>query len=181
MGRPLVLGTLSDYVTGATIDDTEDERLRQQIAHRLIDRLGYERSQLTVGACFEVRSGRYRAAYRVDFAVALAERTALVIRYCPGALVAPERPSLALARLCRPYVVPRLVVTNGVDARLLDVDAALLLGTGLAAIPHHDDLATLVARHRFAELDADRRGAEARILVAFEALECECDRIPCTS
>lgn len=179
MGRPLVHGTLRDYATGELVDDTDDERLRQQIAHQLIDRLGYRREELEVGCCHQVATDRHRAAYRVDFTATLADRTALLVRYCPGALVAPERPTIALARLLRPYVIPRAVVTNGRDARLLDAEQGVFLRAGLDAIPHRSDLARLIDGHRLVELEPQRRAAEARILLAFEALECECDRIPC--
>jgi hypothetical protein len=179
MGRPLVLGQLSDYVTGELIDDTDDERLRQKIGHLLVDELGYQRADLDVGSRFPIRSGPYRAAYQIDFAVTLTERTVLLIRYCPGALVALERPTVALARLLRPYVVPRAVITNGLDARLLDVGSGEVLTTGLAAIPRRQELALLRREHRFSELPFRRREAEARILVAFDALESECDRLPC--
>jgi len=179
MGRPLVLGQLHDYVSGELIDDTDDERLRQKIGHMLLDELGYQRADLDVGRRVPVRSGPYQAAYQVDFAVTLTERTALLIRYCPGALVAAERPTVALARRLRPYVIPRAVITNGMDARLLDVDTGEVLATGLAAIPRRQALAQLRQEHRFTELSSRRRDAEDRILVAFDALESECDRLPC--
>ena len=38
-GHHLILGELTDYITGETLKDTHDERYRQQIARRLIDKL----------------------------------------------------------------------------------------------------------------------------------------------
>ena len=40
-GHHLILGKLSDYLTGDTLDDTHDERYRQKIARLLVDRKGY--------------------------------------------------------------------------------------------------------------------------------------------
>lgn len=179
MGTPLIHGELRDYVTGEMIPDTDDERLRQAIAHRLLDELGYRREHLEVRLRHEVTSAPYRAAYLIDFAVTLVDRLMLLVRFCPGALVARERTTTALARHLGPYTVPRAVITNGRDARLLDGESGQVLATGLGAIPDCQQLTHLAKAHRFAALDERRRQAEARILVAFDALESECDRLPC--
>ena len=40
-GHHLILGELTDFITGETLKDTHDERHRQKIARLLIRRLGY--------------------------------------------------------------------------------------------------------------------------------------------
>ena len=37
----LVLGEMTDYLTGKTVEDNHDERLRQKIARFLVERKGY--------------------------------------------------------------------------------------------------------------------------------------------
>ncbi len=175
MGHPLVLGQLEDYVTGARLDDTLDERLRQQLGHLLLDELGYQRTDLQLRRELTVDTGRHGATCRVDFVISVDDRVLMVMRYAPGALVVRERPTLAIARLLEPYVVPRAVVTNGRDARVLDGASGKVVGTGLEAIPSREQLASACSAAPSLELTENRRAAEARILVAFDALDDGCN------
>jgi len=43
-GRHLILGELTDVITGRTLPDTHDERYRQKIARLLLEEKGYSRS-----------------------------------------------------------------------------------------------------------------------------------------
>ncbi|MBW2458515.1 MAG: type I restriction enzyme HsdR N-terminal domain-containing protein [Deltaproteobacteria bacterium] len=175
MSHPLVLGQLKDYVTGETLADTLDERLRQELAHRLLDELGYQRAEVEARRELYVDTGSHSTTSRVDFVISLDGRVGMVVRYAPGALVVRERPTIAVARLLEPYVVPRAVITNGRDARVLDGNTGKVLATGLQAIPSRDQLASLCASLEPSELTAKRRAGEERILVTFDALDDGCN------
>ena len=45
-GHHLIMGTLSDTITGEVLDDTLDERYRQKIAGLLVNHKGYLRSDI---------------------------------------------------------------------------------------------------------------------------------------
>ena len=45
-GHHLILGELRDFITGATLKDTHDERYRQKIARLLINRKGYRSTDI---------------------------------------------------------------------------------------------------------------------------------------
>jgi hypothetical protein len=174
MGRHLVLGQLTDYATGEVVADTHDERLRQQVAHLLLDELGYQRSELQARRTLTVQTERHEASCTIDFAIRLEGRTGMIIRYAPGALVARERPTVALARLLEPTIVPWAAITNGRDARMLDAVTGRLHATGLAGLPHKTVLLDLLASYEPAVLTAEQRAAESRILTAFDVLKCAC-------
>ncbi len=174
MAHHLVLGELRDVITGQTIPDTHDERIRQRIARWLLEEKGFRRQQLTPRRCFEVRSEKHRQTVVIDWVVALRDRNVMLIRYGPGSLVSRQRPALAAARLLEPYVVPLAVITNGRNAHILEVDTGKLRAEGLANIPSHDELSAELNRYEFSSLDSGRAAAERRILIAFEALDCEC-------
>lgn len=42
----LVMGVLTDYLTGETVPDTHDERFRQKIARHLVQVCGYGKKQI---------------------------------------------------------------------------------------------------------------------------------------
>ncbi len=42
----LIYGTCTDFITGAEIVDTDDERIRQQLARLLVEEKGYRKNEL---------------------------------------------------------------------------------------------------------------------------------------
>ena len=56
-GHHLILGQLTDCISGQTLDDTLDERHRQQIGRLLLKEKKYTKSQIT---------SRYNLKFRVD-------------------------------------------------------------------------------------------------------------------
>ena len=42
-GHHLILGEITDFITGKTIEDTHDERYRQKIAKFLVNEKGYDK------------------------------------------------------------------------------------------------------------------------------------------
>jgi hypothetical protein len=169
MGKPLVLGTLTDYISGRLVDDTEDERYRQRLARLLVEDGGFPREQIEVRREFLVTVADRPWTCRIDFAIRLGDRTAMIVRFAPGSIVSRERPALAAARLLEPYTVPLVVVTNGRDAHVLDAATGEVIGQGLAAIPTRQDLQRRLANLPFERLSEKRQEKERRILHAFEA------------
>ena len=161
-------------MTGETLDDTDDERLRQALARLLLDDLGYQRSELQVRRDLPIDTGSHAATSRVDFVVVIDEKALMVVRYSAGALVVRERPTVCVARLLEPHVIPRAVITNGRDARVLDASTGEVVGTGLQAIPDRAALVELAGSVELSALPAGRRAGEERILLAFDNLDEAC-------
>ena len=168
MAQPIVHGRLTDLVSGQSLADTEDERLRQRIARRLLTECGYSRQEVRSRLRVPIDAGEKRAEVMLDFLVSLGGVPAMMIRYGPGSIVTRHRPALALARLMGPNTVPVVVVTNGREADVLESGRGRVIGSGLAAILTREDLEGLLAETP--PVAVDRRQAEmaARIVYAFE-------------
>ena len=119
-GHHLILGQLSDFITGRTLNDTHDERYRQKIARLLVERKGYLKNDIETRKDLLVEAGDKRAIVKIDFLINLSGRTCMIIKYGPGSLITRRRPALAAARLLAPYQIPVAVVTNGEDAEVLE-------------------------------------------------------------
>lgn len=175
MGRPYVYGQTRCPVTGESRPDTDDERLRQGIAALLMGDKGFARSELAVRVPIVLDVPELAdVTARADFVVELEGRPTMLVRYAPGSLVSRQRSVVAAARVIAERVVPIAVITNGRDALTLDAEDGRELGAGLAAIP---DRATLLSRldgFSLSRPSRRQREAEARIVAAFEALECAC-------
>jgi len=174
----LILGDLTDYITGRVLADTHDERARQSLARILVDEKGFDRSQIETAVLLPVAVDNDAGSVRVDFVIRLNQRIGLIVVYGPGAIVSRQRPALAAGRLLATYVIPRVVISNGEDAYVMDGYSGKVIGRGLAAIPSRTDV--LAAQETSAEmrLDDDRRNKEQRILFCMEVLterECQCN------
>ena len=179
-GHHLILGELTDYLSGQPCTDTHDERLRQQLARQLVEAGGYGRDQIHARVMLTVRADAKMARLPVDFVIHINEAPAMLIKYGPGSIVTRHRPSLAMARLLGPTVVPLVVVTNGRNADVLDGVSGRVLGSGLSAIPDRDRLQRHLAATPTRAVSARQAEMAARIVYAFEVDgSCLCDDTIC--
>jgi ABC-type branched-subunit amino acid transport system ATPase component len=79
-GHHLILGTLSDVITGEVLDDTLDERYRQKIAGLLVNHKGYLKSDIEPRRELRLQADDRRAVIKVDFIVRVADRAAMIFR-----------------------------------------------------------------------------------------------------
>lgn len=178
-GHHLILGELTDAVTGEMLEDTHDERYRQKIAHILLDK-GFSRAEITPRVPLTVAAGNRRGRIRVDFLVALDGQAAMMVRYGPGSLITRHRSALAMSRLLADHQIPVVVVTNGEAAEVLDGGSGRLSGRGFGAIPDRAALGEIAARAGFDPIPPRRAEMEARIVYCYEIDgSCPCDTDIC--
>ena len=104
----------------------------------------------------------------------------MMIKYGPGSLVTRHRPALAASRMLAAYQIPVVVVTNGIDAEILDGVSGKVMSRGLEAIPDRASLQKRVADQEFASIQPGRAEKESRIAFAFEVDgSCPCDDTIC--
>ena len=179
-GHHLILGQLTDFISGDTLDDTLDERLRQRIGHILVEQKQFKKKDITPRHELEFKADGKCARLFITYLVRLGDAIAMIIQYGPGSLVTRHRPALAMARLVSRYQVPVVVVTNGEQADILDGATGKVEAAGLDNIPSRDQLTERIKRHPWSPLSDRRRVMEARILTAFEIDDrCPCDDSVC--
>lgn len=181
-GHHLILGELTDYISGQTLEDTLDERHRQKIGRLLVEQLGYPKTTITSRQELEVRIDQKCARLLITYIIKILDRIAMMIQYGPGSLVTRQRPALAMSRLAADYQIPVVVVTNGEDADILSGDNGTALGKGLENIPHHDQLQQIIQGQAWAPMTPQRAEMETRIVMAYEVDgRCPCDDSVCTT
>ena len=63
------MGELTDYLTGDTLPDTHDERLRQDLARHLVEQCGFSRDKLCCRYPVKIHTGARIARIHIDFLV----------------------------------------------------------------------------------------------------------------
>jgi hypothetical protein len=175
-GHHLILGELTDYLTGETIADTHDERYRQALAKLLVERKGYDKADILPRRKLTIAAGDKRARISIDFTVVPEDTVAMIIRYGPGSLVTRHRPAIAASRVLAPYQIPLAVVTNGIDADVLDGKTGIVLSSGIESIPDKQALLDRCHAGIGNFISPERAESEQRILYAYEVDDsCPCD------
>lgn len=175
-GHHLILGELADFITGQVLKDTHDERIRQEIARRLINQKGYAKTDIEPRKALIVQADDKKAVLKVDFIITLAGQVSMVVKYGPGSLVTRRRAVLAVSRLIAPYQVPVAVITNGQDAEIISGPSGEVIDTGLEAIPSKQELTRRVADEIIESISERQAEMESRILYCYEVDDsCECD------
>lgn len=173
-GHHLVYGVLKDLLTGEELQDTDDERIRQELARKMLEELGYAREELEPRLSIATDFNGIKTLSLIELTVQLHGRRLMIIRYGPGSLVTREKAAIAAARILEPdYRIPLAVVTNGRDAELLETDSEKVLATGMACIPDRDRAERLYSRYGFEPYtDPGKREMAMRILNVFDQEVC---------
>ncbi len=179
-GHHLILGRLKDYLTGAIVSETLDERIHQKLARLLVEIKGFSPADIHSRYPYTVRCGTHRAVIPIDFIVHRNGRAAMLVKYGPGSIVTRHRPVLAAARIVSERPIPIAVATNGRDADVLDTRNGTVITAGMAAIPDRSQLPALVDNVHEDALGAAAIERNSRILYTYEVDgACPCDDTIC--
>ena len=179
-GHHLILGRLKDYLTGAIVSETLDERIHQKLARLLVEVKGFSPADIQSRYPYTVHCGTQRAVIPIDFIVRRNGRAAMIVKYGPWSIVTRHRPVLAAARIVSERPVPIAVATNGRDADVLDSRDGTVIASGMAAIPGLSKLQSLIDSDPGGALSTDAIEKNARILYTYEVDgACPCDDTIC--
>jgi len=171
------MSDICDFITGQIFIDTDDERIRQRIERLLIEEKDYSKEDIEVEMVLEIVIGDEINRAKVDLVVSIDGKRLMIIKCARGSLVSREREVLACARILDTYQIPYAVVTNGVDAEVLDTISGDVIGCGLEAIPSKLQALETLRKVEFMKLPEKRIEKEKRIFLAFDAVKCpsKCD------
>ena len=144
--------------------------IRDLVQRFLLTAKGYSSDEIETACEFDVTTGSEAARSFVDFVVTLNGRRLVSIKCAPDALVSRERYALGCARLLNSCQVPFAVITDGLDAIVLDTVSGDVIGESMNAIPSKEHLTSVIGQIEFVELDPKRIEKEKRIVCAYDAI-----------
>lgn len=176
----LVMGEITDFLTGSIVADTHDERYHQKLAKHLVQTLGYDRNCIQPRKEVVIRTGGRAASIKVDFLIKGDHGVVMLIKYAPGSLVTRRLSNLALSRIIQPYYIPVVVTTNGEDAEVICGLTGRVMGQGMDALPGPDAPLILKAPDPPSPVPPDLFEKASRIAFACEIDgACPCDTGVC--
>lgn len=157
-------GTLRDYLTGDEIDETTFEEFRQLLARLLVEEKGYpkERLKAKVGLKYTVEGEEFERP--IDYVVYDEnEKPVFIIMFCAGQVGTFERETLCAGRLIGDEPVPYALVTDTMEAALMDVGTGEVIARGMDAVPDWDTLMQMVDEAEVKPLTASQRELQTRV------------------
>ncbi len=176
----LILGELSDFLSGKTLPDTHDERYRQKILRLLVEKKLFKNEHIDRNLNIEIGTGRHLASIKLDFLIKFKDRKVCLIKYAPGSLVTRRLSTLAISRTIVDYQIPYVVITNGEDAEILDGDTGKVIDTSLSNIPSFQMIMDQFSHFSFQSVKEAKQKQASRIAYACEVDgACPCDTDIC--
>jgi hypothetical protein len=146
--------------------------IRQVVKGYLIHKKGYGEEDIEVDAEFGVIVDNRETPVSVDYILNIRGRRFMVIKCSPGAVESRERHLVSFARVVDAYQIPIAVVTDGVQARILDTLKGRVIAEGLESLPDRQQAVEMMSSAELIPYPAERMEKEKRILVAFESIKC---------
>jgi len=157
-------GTLRDYLTGDEIDETTFEEFRQALVKLLVEEKGYPASQIKakVKLRYEVEGEEFERP--LDFVVYDEKNVPiLVIIFCAGEVGSFERETVCAGRLVVGGPVAYALVTDTMNASLMDVRTGEAVAHSMKAVPEYSELLEMVEKADIMPLTDEQREKQTRV------------------
>lgn len=157
-------GTLRDYLSGEEIDETTFEEFRQALARLLVEEKGYPRERIRAKVRLTYCINGEEFERPLDFVVYDDKDTPIfVIIFCAGNVGSFERETVCAARLVEGGPVPYALVTDTMNASLMNVRTGEVAATGMNAVPNWDTLLEMVHKAEIEPLTGEQRERQTRV------------------
>ena len=157
-------GTLRDYLTGEEIDETTFEEFRQLLARLLVEELGYPRERIKAKVPLKYAVEGEEFERPLDYVVHDEQgRPIFIILFCAGDVSSFERETVCAGRLIEGGPVPYALITDTMEAALLDVCTGDVIARGMNAVPDWERLQAMVAQSVIKPLTDEQREKQTRV------------------
>lgn len=161
-------GTLRDYLSGEEIEETTYEEFRQALAKLLVEELGYPKESLKakVDLCFNIDDEEM--CRTMDLVINNEDDLPIMlVMFCAGDVGSYEREAVCAGKLFQGGPVPYVVISDSMDAFLLDAISGKTLAHGMKSVPSYEELLQMTAEYKREPLPAEKRTKIERIFYTY--------------
>jgi hypothetical protein len=161
-------GTIRDYLSGEDIDETTYEEFRQALAKLLVEEFEYPRESLKakVDLCFTIDGEEM--CRTMDLVVYDKDnKPVMLVMFCPGDVGSYEREAGCAGWLFEGGPVPFVVISNTMEAYLIETESRKVIASGMDSIPHYNDLLERAANYKFDPVPEEKINRLQRIFYTY--------------
>lgn len=140
---------------------------------KLTKEKGFNPKEIENNPQIEIALSDCKATVSIDFILNLSSTSFAVIKCANSALESWERYLTAFARATKDYQIPYAMVTNGNEARIIDIIAGAKIGDSIQEFFTLEEALNVMKKFKKIPCPISRLEKEKRIIYAFEGIKCQ--------
>jgi len=155
------------------IETAQVSGIKQKVWEFLIKEKQFKLEEIETDPEFRVTLGHSEITVSIDFVLNLPSVSFIMVIQCKTASIESwERYFTSFARVVKDYQIPYAMVTDGENARIIDVLAGKLIGESLNELFNRQETLNKIKDSKKIPCPVNRLEKEKRILYAFEGIKC---------
>lgn len=146
--------------------------IKQNVFEFLIKEKQFKPEEIEADPEFKITLSDSEITVHIDFVLNLPSASFMVIQCSTSAIESWERYVTSFARVIKDYQIPFAVITDGENARIIDVLAGRLIGKSLSELFNRKEALNKMKDFKKIPCPANRLEKEKRIVYAFEGIKC---------
>lgn len=161
---------LVDYITGKPVPNVGTEEIRQRVEKYLVEKKGYRKEDIVVGADIEIDIDGNRYASQLDLVVSIEKKGCMVIKCAAGSLESREREVISAARIFASRPLPLAVVSDSKTAVVYDTVSGKKIGEEMDCIPSPSEAAAILSGFQPAETSDKKKQRERMVFRSYDSM-----------
>ena len=164
--------TILDYITGKKVPNIGTEGNRQAVERYLVEKKGYQKHDIEVGAPIEIEiQGEIYRSF-VDLVVSVEGNRFMAVKCAAGSLDSWSREIVSASRLLHRFQLPISIVSDGKTAIVLDTISGKKIQEGLQEIPSRNKAQDImIGENAFQPVPKDHMEREKLIFRSYDTMK----------
>ena len=146
--------------------------VKQIVWDKLTKEKGFYQGEIEIDPHFELALSHCKSIVSMDFVINLPPATFAIIRCANSGLEFWERYITAFAMVVKDYQIPFAMVTNGYEAKIINVLSGALEGETMQDFYNRQEALNILKDFKPVPCPEKRLEREKRIIYAFEDIKC---------
>jgi hypothetical protein len=146
--------------------------VKQKVWEILTKEKNFDPGEIEIDPEVRLRLSDCEATVSIDFIINLPSASFMAIKCSSSALESWERYVISFARVVKDYQIPYAVVTDGDNARIIDVLAGTLVSEYIEGILNRQGALDKMKDFKKIPCPVNRLEREKRVIYAFEGIKC---------
>ncbi|NWF98368.1 MAG: type I restriction enzyme HsdR N-terminal domain-containing protein [Nitrospirae bacterium] len=132
----------------------------------------YKPEEIKIDPSFNIKMKDCEAVLTLDYLIVINSCYFLIIK-CSPSIESWERYIKAVARISTDYQIPYAMVTNGFNAKIIDIISDKIIGNNINELFNRKEAIEYANNFNKIPFPADKSEREKRIAYAFEGIKCK--------
>lgn len=154
------------------LEHIKTEGAKEIVWEILINNKGLKPEDIKIDPSFNIKMKDCEAVLKLDYLIVLNSYYLLIIK-CSPSIESWERYIKAVARISTDYQIPFAMVTNGFNAKIIDIITDKVIGNNINELFNRKEALEYTKTFKKISFPVEKSEKEKRIAYAFEGIKCK--------